>query len=72
MNFRVSNIGNNKDLTITNMQMIITKVKFWTRHIGKIWCYMMICTRIRKPSNRSSCRGIIKHEIDIGLERMIS
>jgi hypothetical protein len=33
---------------------------------------MMIHTRIRKPSNRSSCKGIIKHEIDIGLERMIS
>jgi len=72
MNFRVSDIWNNKALTITHMQMIITKVRFWTRYTGKIRRYMMICTCIRKSSNMSSCRGIIKYEIDIGLERMSS
>jgi len=72
MNFRVSNIWNNKALTITHMQMIITKVRFWTRHTRKIRRYMMISTCIRKPSNKSSCKGIIKYEIGIGLERMSS
>jgi len=54
------------------MQMIITKVRFWTRHTRKIRHYMMISTCIRKPSNKSSCKGIIKYEIGIGLERMSS
>ena len=72
MNFRVSNIGNNKALTITNMKMIITKVTFWTHHTSKIWRYMLICTHIRKPCDKRRCRGIIKWEIDNGLERMIS
>ena len=70
MNFRVSNIRNNKALTITNMQIIITKIRFWTSHTSKIRRYMMICTCIKKPSKKSSCEGIIKCEIGIGLERM--
>jgi len=31
-----------------------------------------ICTRIRKPCDRRCCRSIIKCEIGIGLERVIS
>jgi len=67
-----SNIQNNKALTITNMQMTITKVRFLTRHTYKVRRYMMICICIRKPSNMSGYRGIIKCEIDISLERMSS
>ena len=70
MNYRVNNIWNKKTLTIINMQMIIPKVRFWTRHTYKVWFHMMICTYIRKPSNKSSCRGIIKCEIGISLERI--
>jgi len=72
MGYDMNNIGNNKVLTITYMEMIITKVRFWTRHTSKIWSYMMICTRIKKPCDRRRYRGIIKREIDIGLEMMIS
>ena len=48
------------------------KVRFWTRHTYKVWFHMMICTYIRKPSNKSSCRDIIKCEIGISLERISS
>jgi hypothetical protein len=52
--------------------MIITKIRFWTRHTYKVRRYMMICTCIRKPSNRSSGKDIIKCEINISLNRMSS
>ena len=72
MGYDMNNIGNNKALTITYMEMIITKVRFWTHHTCKIWHYMMICTRINKPCDRRCCRGVIKCEMGIGLEMMTS
>ena len=40
-------------LTINNMQIIITKIQFWSSQGGKIRCDMLICTGIQKPINRA-------------------
>jgi len=50
-------------LTITNMQIIITKIWFWSSQGGKIMCDVLICTDIRKPINKTGWGEIALHQI---------
>jgi len=52
-----------KALTITNMQIIITKIRFWSSQGGKIRCDMLIGTSIRKPINITDWGEVALHQI---------
>jgi hypothetical protein len=48
----ISCIRYNKSLTITNIQLIITKIRFSMCRTGNVWSNMLIRTCIREPSDR--------------------
>ena len=52
-----------KALTITNMQIIITKIRFWSGQGGKIRCDVLIGTGIWKPINITGWGEIALHQV---------
>jgi len=63
----MSCIRYNKPLTITNIQLIITKIRVCMCHTGNVWSNMLIRTCIGEPSNRIYCWSITKGEVGRGL-----
>jgi len=56
-----------KSLTITNMQLIITGIRFCKCHTGNIWSNVLICVGVRKPSDRICCGSVTKREVSPGV-----
>jgi len=56
-----------KSLTITNMQLIITGIRFCMCHTSNIWSNLLICVGVRKPSDRICCGRVTKREVSAGV-----
>jgi hypothetical protein len=67
----MSCIGYNKSLTITNIQLIITEIRFCICHTGNVWSNMLIRTYVRKPSDKIFYQSITKGEVGRGLIPMM-
>jgi hypothetical protein len=63
----MSCIWYNKSLTITNIQLIITEIRFCICHAGNVWTNMLIRTYVRKPSDKIFYQSITKREVGRGL-----
>jgi len=62
----MSNMGYVKALTVTNMQIIITKIRCRIGQSSKIRCDMLICTGVGEPSRN---RDIPNSKMSRGLQR---
>jgi hypothetical protein len=68
----MSNIGYVKALTITNMQIIITKIGCRIGQRSKIRCDVLICASVREPSrsrnipNNKVSRGLLSAAVKLG------
>jgi len=68
----MSCIRYNKSLTITNIQLIITKIRFSMCRTSNVWSNMLIRTCIGEPSDRIWCWSITKREVGQGLIPMMN
>ena len=74
----MSNMGYVKALTITNMQIIITKIRCRIGQSSKIKCDVLICAGVEEPSrsrnipNNKMSRGLLRVATKLGtIERCV-
>jgi hypothetical protein len=71
----MSNMGYVKALTVTNMQIIITKIGCRIGQSSKIRCDVLICTGVGEPSrsrnipNSKMSRGLLSVATKVGTMR---
>jgi len=69
--FSMTDMRYGKSLTITNMQIIITEIWFWSSQSCKIRCNVLSCTSVWKPIGSTYWGDITQHQISTRLLSII-
>jgi len=61
--FYMTDMRYGKSITITNMQIIITKIWFWSSQGCKVRCNVLICIGVQKPISSTCWWEIMQRQI---------